>query len=341
MKARETVGKLVSMFGKPQPVGNFHFSTKDSSNRPEGEPPLYYGILRTVFNPRKNFKGFKSAWVYWIATFDPNNIDGTAINTTVPYLDEEKAIRAYKDVFDRYYPEANDIEYGCKDWSALGENKKGTVTLGESQLRKLVAESVKKVLKEYRPNTKKDPMGQWFKDMDDAQKVRDTMNYIYKGGKNPVKKKSEDESEKEVLKEWTPQDDDYAVMKGQPGAAGIWANAYKEKYIDGQEDGTPEEKSNESQLREMIAQSVKKVLKEMETPTPYGPMTSGEWKPTFDDPKQQEEFSSDVIDMLSKIPDERFVNLYWNRRLTFDDPNTVDAIYKEAIKRGLFDNPAL
>ena len=24
---------------------------------------------------------------------------------------------------------------------------------------------------------------------------------------------------------------------------------------------------------------------------------------------------------------ERFVNLYWNRRLTFDDPDTVDAIY--------------
>ena len=94
-------------------------------------------------------------------------------------------------------------------------------------------------------------------------------------------------------------------------------------------------KINENTLKQIVAESVKKVLKEMEISTPYGPMTSGEWKPTFDDPTQQSQFASDARDMLSKIPQERFVKLYWNRRLTFKDPDTVDAIYKEAIKRGI------
>lgn len=94
-------------------------------------------------------------------------------------------------------------------------------------------------------------------------------------------------------------------------------------------------KINENTLRRIVSESVKKVLKEMETPTPYGPMTSGELKPTFDDPTHQSQLASDTRDMLSKIPQERFVKLYWNRRLTFKDPDTVDAIYKEAIKRGI------
>ena len=94
-------------------------------------------------------------------------------------------------------------------------------------------------------------------------------------------------------------------------------------------------KLNESTLKQIVTESVKKVLKEMETPTSYGPMTSGEWKPTFDDPTQQSQLASDTRDMLSKIPQERFVKLYWNRRLTLKDPDTVDAIYKEAIKRGI------
>lgn len=94
-------------------------------------------------------------------------------------------------------------------------------------------------------------------------------------------------------------------------------------------------KLNESTLKQIVAESVKMVLKEMETPTPYGPMTSGEWKPTFDGPTQQSQLASDTRDMLSKIPQERFVKLYWNRRLTLKDPDTVDAIYKEAIKRGI------
>ena len=94
-------------------------------------------------------------------------------------------------------------------------------------------------------------------------------------------------------------------------------------------------KINENTLRQIVAESVKKVLKEVEIQTPEGLMTYGEWKPTFDDPTKQSQLASDTVDMLSKIPQERFVKLYWNRRLTFKDPDTVDAIYREAIKRGI------
>ena len=146
MKARETIGKPVSMFGEPIPVGNYHFSTEGSRHRPEGEEPKYVGILRTL--DKKRSRGKYQFWWYWIATFAPKNVKGTAMNTCVPYKDEEAAIRAWRDVRDRYYPEDKDNEFGCKDWFAMGENKKRVVTLNESQLRKLVAESVKKVLAE-------------------------------------------------------------------------------------------------------------------------------------------------------------------------------------------------
>ena len=63
---------------------------------------------------------------------------------------------------------------------------KNVIKLNEEQLRKVVAESVKRVLNE--ASKKKDPMKQWFKDMNDASKYRETMDYIYKGGKNPNNK---------------------------------------------------------------------------------------------------------------------------------------------------------
>lgn len=66
--------------------------------------------------------------------------------------------------------------------------KNGKIKLTEKQLRWMIAESVRNALMEY-SKTKKDQMKGWFKDMDDAQKVRDTMDYIFNGGKNPFKKK--------------------------------------------------------------------------------------------------------------------------------------------------------
>ena len=51
------------------------------------------------------------------------------------------------------------------------------IRLTESELKKIIKESVGKVLGEAK---KKDPMCQWFKDMDNAQKYRDNMDYITK-----------------------------------------------------------------------------------------------------------------------------------------------------------------
>ncbi len=74
--------------------------------------------------------------------------------------------------------------------------EKNVIKLNETQLRNMITESVKKVLKEYHPKRdKKDPMQQWFKDMDDASKYRETMDYIYKGGKNPNNKNLKESEE--------------------------------------------------------------------------------------------------------------------------------------------------
>lgn len=64
-------------------------------------------------------------------------------------------------------------------------NKK-LIKLTESDLHRIVKESVNRVLKEdTKAQRKKDPMNQWFKDMDDAQKHRDNMEYVTKGGRKP------------------------------------------------------------------------------------------------------------------------------------------------------------
>jgi len=59
---------------------------------------------------------------------------------------------------------------------------KRTIKLRETELKRMIAESVKRVLKEGR---KKDPMAQWFKDFDNVSKYRDNMDYIEKGGREP------------------------------------------------------------------------------------------------------------------------------------------------------------
>lgn len=66
---------------------------------------------------------------------------------------------------------------------------KQRIRLTESDLHRIVKESVRRIVEDTKAQRKKDPMNQWFKDMDDAQKHRDNMEYITKGGKNPNKKK--------------------------------------------------------------------------------------------------------------------------------------------------------
>ena len=65
-------------------------------------------------------------------------------------------------------------------------NMKQTIRLNESELKKMIAESVKNILSEdTKAQRKKDPMNQWFNDMENIQKHRDNMEYITKGGKKP------------------------------------------------------------------------------------------------------------------------------------------------------------
>ena len=59
---------------------------------------------------------------------------------------------------------------------------KKPIRLTEQDLHKIVKESVNKILNETK---KKDPMSQWFKDMNNIQKHRDNMEYITKGGRKP------------------------------------------------------------------------------------------------------------------------------------------------------------
>ena len=83
------------------------------------------------------------------------------------------------------------------DVSRIRENKHNTnmnkklIRLTESDLHKIVKESVNKILNETK---KKDPMQQWFKDMNDIQKHRDNMEYITKGGRKPKHWKRTDEA---------------------------------------------------------------------------------------------------------------------------------------------------
>ena len=62
---------------------------------------------------------------------------------------------------------------------------KQRVRLTESDLHRIVKESVNAIVEGTKAQRKKDPMKQWFKDMDDAQKHRDNMEYITKGGRKP------------------------------------------------------------------------------------------------------------------------------------------------------------
>ena len=62
---------------------------------------------------------------------------------------------------------------------------KNFIRLTESDLNRIVKESINTIVEDTKAQRKKDPMNQWFKDMDDAQKLRDNMEYITKGGRKP------------------------------------------------------------------------------------------------------------------------------------------------------------
>ena len=68
---------------------------------------------------------------------------------------------------------------------------KNRIRLTESQLHRVIKESVNSILNE--GSRKKDPMSQWFNDFNKASKYRETMDYVNKGGRNPLSKKKEDD----------------------------------------------------------------------------------------------------------------------------------------------------
>ena len=91
-------------------------------------------------------------------------------------------------------------------------------------------------------------------------------------------------------------------------------------------------KLNESQLRNIIKESIKKVLMEGTYDSIYGKISTNPYKPTFDNPDEQSQWKQDNIEMLSKLSDEQFMK-YYNNRMAYDDPDMVDAIYQEYAKR--------
>lgn len=68
---------------------------------------------------------------------------------------------------------------------------KNIIRLTESQLHRVIKESVNSILNE--GSRKKDPMSQWFNDFNKASKFRETMDYVNKGGRNPLSKKKKDD----------------------------------------------------------------------------------------------------------------------------------------------------
>ena len=89
---------------------------------------------------------------------------------------------------------------------------------------------------------------------------------------------------------------------------------------------------NERQLRQIVTESVKRVLKEAKIDTPYGCVSTSPLKTTFDDGDTQSRLKNDTIEMLSSLSNEKFMK-YWNKRMQFDDPDIIDAIYQEYRKR--------
>lgn len=89
---------------------------------------------------------------------------------------------------------------------------------------------------------------------------------------------------------------------------------------------------NESQFNNLVTkivkESVKRVLNEAKVNTPYGSVSTNPLKPSFDDRDTQTSLKNDTIEMLSSLPNERFMK-YWDKRMQFDDPDIIDAIYQE------------
>ena len=88
----------------------------------------------------------------------------------------------------------------------------------------------------------------------------------------------------------------------------------------------------ESDLHRIVKESVNRVIREATIDTQYGGISTNPLKPTFDDVETQNRLKNDTIEMLANLDEKRFMR-FWNNRMKYDDPDTVDAIYREYYKR--------
>lgn len=129
--------------------------------------------------------------------YDENN--GTLCSGHVTnvgfHKDGEVEVPVYDGDFQAALEEVYD-QLSCNH-EGLCENKGRKSKLTKSHLQKIINENIKKVLKE--GSKKKDPMAQWFNDFNKASKYRETMDYVNKGGRNPLSKnKNENLNEGDV-----------------------------------------------------------------------------------------------------------------------------------------------
>lgn len=78
---------------------------------------------------------------------------------------------------------------------------------------------------------------------------------------------------------------------------------------------------NERELHRLISESLKRVLNEDN----FGDKT-------FHDESTQSNFKQDMIDMLASLDDNRFMQ-HFNNRLQVNDPDILDALWQEYVKR--------
>ena len=148
--------------------------------------------------------------------------------------------------------------------------KKNVIKLNEAQLRKVVAESVKKVLREVETIDGGDMMGMWDGPMDGP--TNDGMGYddwlLSDEGLTEIKKKLIEVYGHGDEEFWT-WDDAREIAKIVLSDGVSIDDAMKQYVLDEYDITAPEAtentvKMNEAQLRKMIAESVKRILKEQE-----------------------------------------------------------------------------
>lgn len=109
-----------------------------------------------------------------------NSVHGNNVNASSPQPQGEIAKVLHNYLISKQNEQNNDNNIK----EHYMKSKTNKIRLTESDLHRIVENSVKKILES---KTKKDPMQKWFNDFNKASKFRENMDYIEKGGRNPNK----------------------------------------------------------------------------------------------------------------------------------------------------------